>query len=153
MGHIDEMLVTNLEATKVVAQRLDAQAIKRDALPSAITAGAHTITIAEIKNGILRMDPTAARDFTAPTAALAVAGVVGCQVGDSLDFHIINQGTAGEDETITVVTASGATLVGFMDVENPVTTHDAFSVGSGMFRLQFTNVTASSEAYDLIRLA
>ena len=77
--------------------------------------------------------------------------LLGCY--DCLDFHIINQGTAGVDETITVVTASGATLVGFMDVENPVTTHDAFSVGSGMFRLQFTNVTASSEAYDLIRLA
>ena len=40
-----------------------------------------------------------------------------------------------------------------LDVENPATTHDAFSVGSGMFRLQFTNVTSGSEAYDLIRLA
>tara|TARA_R100001443_G_scaffold3990_4_gene12042 strand:+ start:888 stop:1325 length:438 start_codon:yes stop_codon:yes gene_type:complete len=145
--------MNNLILESLEVNRVDVALENRPLAATAIASGDHTITIADIQNGILRSDPAAARDFTLPTAALAVAGTPGCNVGDCIDFHIINLGTAGENETITVVTASGATLIGFMDVENSATTHDAFSVGSGMFRLQFTNVTASSEAYDLIRLA
>jgi len=145
---MDELVLNKLEVA-----RLDKLVENRPLAAAAKTAGAYTITIADILNGIIRMDPEAARDFTLPLATLAVAGVSGAKVGDSIDFHVINLGTAGVDETITLVTATGATLIGFMDVENSATTHDAFSVGSSMFRLQFTNVTSGSEAYDLIRLA
>ena len=138
---------------KLEVGRLDKHLENRPLAAAAKTAGAYTITIADVHNGIIRMDPTAARDFTLPLATLAVAGTSGAKIGDCIDFHIINLGTAGVDETITVVTATGATLIGFMDVENSATTHDAFSVGSGMFRLQFTGVASGSEAYDLIRLA
>jgi len=92
MGHFDKLVATNVQA-----QQLDAEYVKREALPDALSAGAHTVTIAEIRNGILRMDPTADRAFTGPTAALAVAGCPGCAVGDSIDFTIINTGTAGAD--------------------------------------------------------
>jgi len=158
MGHFDNVRAVNLFGETVTVndadtRQLSVDYVKREAVPAALTAGAHTITIAEIKNGVLRMDPEAARDFTLPTAELAVAGCPGCVVGDSIDFCIINEGTAGADETISVVTAAGATLIGNMDVENPESTHDAFSSGSGLFRLQFTNVTDSSESYTLLRLA
>ena len=99
------------------------------------------------------MDPTADRAFTGPTAALAVAGCPGCAVGDSIDFTIINTGTAGADEIITLSAGSSGTLVGSGAVLTPDPTDAAFSSGSGLFRLQFTNVTASSEAYNLIRIA
>ena len=145
---MNDLILQNLEVG-----RLDKRLETRPLAAAAKTAGAYLITIADVHNGIIRMDPAAARDFTLPTAALAVAGSPGAEIGDSIDFHIINLGSVGGDETITVVTATGATLIGFMGVENPAATHDAFSIGSSMFRLQFTNVTADAEAYDLIRLA
>lgn len=113
----------------------------------------HTLTIAELLTGVAAFDGTAARNLVSPTAALAVAGVSGVSVGDCIDFSVINTGTAGADETLSVTAGTGATLVGFMDVENPATTHDAFSSGSGLFRIRFTNVTGGSEAYTIYRLA
>ncbi|VVU94771.1 hypothetical protein CPAV1605_496 [seawater metagenome] len=118
-----------------------------------IGTGAQTLTIAQILTGIILCDPTAAATHTTPTAALTVAGVTGVAVGDTIDFHLLNTGTAGEDETITVAAGTGVTLVGFADVENSVTTHDAFSVGSSHWRIRFTNVTSGSEAYTIYRLA
>jgi hypothetical protein len=117
-----------------------------------VSSGAYLVTIADILQGIIVTDPAAAVDFTMPTAALAVAGVAGVKVGDCIDFSIINIGTGGEDETITVVAGANSTAVGFLDIENAVTTHDAFSVGSSMWRIRFTAVTGT-ETYHLYRLA
>ena len=103
-------------------------------------------------------DPNgSARTVTTPTAALMVAemklysGDGSCSVGDGFEFSFINTGTAGEDETYTMTAGSGFTVVGFADVENPATTHDAFSVGSSLWRVHATNVTSGSEACDIIR--
>jgi|TARA_R110000787_G_scaffold285472_1_gene401350 hypothetical protein len=117
------------------------------------TAGALTVTIAMILEGFVVMDPTADRAFTLTTAALAVAGVTGVAVGDSIDFSIINTGTGSEDEIVTLAAGTGGTLVGSGAVltSNPV--DDAFSSGSGLFRLRFTNVTAGAEAITCYRLA
>tara|TARA_R100000458_G_scaffold24846_1_gene22370 strand:- start:482 stop:943 length:462 start_codon:yes stop_codon:yes gene_type:complete len=105
-------------------------------------------------------DPNgSARTVTTPTAALMVAEIKEwssdgtCNVGDGFEFSFINTGTAGEDETYTMTAGSGFTVVGFADVENPVTTHDAFSVGSSLWRVHVTNATSGSEACDIIRLA
>ena len=117
-----------------------------------VASGAYLVTIADILQGIIVTDPAAAVDFTMPTAALAVAGVAGVKVGDCIDFSIINLGTAGVDETISVVAGANSTAVGFLDVENAFTTHDAFSVGSSMWRIRFTAVTGT-ETYHLYRLA
>ena len=119
---------------------------------AAIGTGAQTITIAEILTGILEEDPEGAATWTMPTAALAVAGCAGCQVGDHIDFAIINSATTTVDEPITVAAGSGGTLVGYAVVEaNAVTGEE--NGGSSLWRLRFTNVTASSEAYSLYRMA
>ena len=75
------------------------------------------------------------------------------KIGDTFDFRVINIGTASDDEIITVATGTDGTLVGSGAVltANPV--DDAFSSGSGHFRLRFTNVTSSSETYTVYRLA
>ena len=52
-----------------------------------------------------------------------------------------------------MVAGTGYTLIGFADVENPFTTHDAFSVGSSLWAVQITNNVSGSEACDIIRLA
>ena len=104
-------------------------------------------------------DPAAARTITTPTAALIVAAIKvkasdsKCSAGDTFQFSFINLGSVGVDETCTMTAGTGCTVVGFADIENPVTTHDAFSVGSSLWAVQVTNALSGSEAVDVIRLA
>ena len=120
---------------------------------AATLADNKTLTIAEILTGLYAADGEAARNLVSPTAALAVAGVSGVSVGDCIDFSVINTGTTGADETLTVTAGTGATLVGFMEVATPDGATDAEYSGSGLFRIRFTNVTGGSEAYTVYRLA
>jgi hypothetical protein len=48
---------------------------------------------------------------------------------------------------------TGVTVVGFADIENPFTTHDAFSVGSSLWGVHVTNAASGSEAISIVRLA
>ena len=108
-----------------------------------------------LENAAIAGDPNgSARTVTTPTAALMITAIetysgTAAEVGDGFEFSFINTGTAGIDETITVVVGTGVTLIGFSDVENPFTTHDAFSVGSSLWRVQKT----AAAACDIIRLA
>jgi len=121
--------------------------------PTAVAAGAYTITIADILTGIMTSDPTADRAWTLPTAVLAVAGVTGVVVGDCIDFAVINTGTASADEIITLAAGTGGTLVGSGAVLTANAVDNAFSSGSGLFRIRFTGVASGSEAFVCYRLA
>ena len=145
--------MNELVLKKLEVGRLDKNLVHRPSVPATLTAGAHTVTIAEIRNEIIQMDPAADRAFTLSTAALAVAGTPGCKVDDTLDFVIINTGTAGADEIITLAAGTGGTLVGSGAVLTSDPVNDTFSSGSGLFRLYFDNVTAESEAITVYRLA
>lgn len=145
--------MNELVLNKLEVGRIESTLTQRPTPAAAIAAGAHTVTIANIKNGILRMDPAADVAFTLTTAALAVAGTEGVKVGDTLDFSIINIGTAGADEIITLAAGTNGTLVGSGAVLTSDPVDDAFSSGSGLFRLQFDNVTAGAEAISCYRLA
>ena len=48
---------------------------------------------------------------------------------------------------------TGYTIIGFADVENSATTHDAFSVGSSLWAVRVDNATSGSEACSIVRLA
>ena len=104
-------------------------------------------------------DPAAARNITTPTAALIVAAMKvkasdsKCVTGDTFQWCFVNAGTAGEDESCTMVAGTGVTLVGGVVIENYAATHDAFSSGSGLFAVHVTNAASGSEAVSLIRLA
>ena len=126
---------------------------KWPAATSDLGSGSKTYTIAQILTGVILCDPTADAAHTLPTAALAVAGVDGAQIGDCIDFAVINTGTASEDEIITVAADTGGTLVGSGAVltANPV--DNAFSSGSGLFRIRFTGVASGSEAFVCYRIA
>jgi len=108
-----------------------------------------------LEHAAIAGDPNgSARTVTTPTAALMITAIEKysggtAEVGDGFEFSFINTGTAGEDETYTMTAGTGFTVVGFADVENPVTTHDAFSVGSSLWRVQKTG----SATCDIIRLA
>tara|TARA_R100001015_G_C4574655_1_gene132121 strand:+ start:135 stop:665 length:531 start_codon:yes stop_codon:yes gene_type:complete len=111
-----------------------------------------TLTIAQLLTGVIEEDPEGAANWTLPTAALAVAGVDGVQVGDCIDFCLINAATTGADEIVTVVMGSNGTAVGNMSIAAPNITEDQENVGSGLFRLRFTAVTGT-ETYTCYRLA
>ena len=108
-----------------------------------------TITITELKTGILYDDPVGAGTWTLPTATLLVAGLPGYVVGDCLDFSVINDATTGADEIITMAVGTGGTAAGNMLVAAPNVTEDQENAGSGMFRIRIT----SSTAYTCYRLA
>ena len=145
---MNELILSKLEVG-----RLDKNLVHRPAVPAAISAEVHTLTIAEIRNEIIQMDPAADLAWTLSTAALAVAGSPGCKVDDTLDFVIINTGTGGADEIITLAAGTGGTLVGSGAVLTANAVDDAFCSGSGLFRLYFDNVTADSEAITVYRIA
>ena len=145
---MNELILSKLEVG-----RLDKNLVHRPAVPAALTAAAHTLTIAEIRDEIIQMDPTADKAWTLSTAALAVAGTPGCKVDDTLDFVIINTGTANADEIITLAAGTGGTLVGSGAVCTANAVNDAMSTGSGLFRLYFDNVTEGSEAITVYRIS
>jgi len=113
-----------------------------------MAATGHTLTIAELKHGILHCDPTADRAWVLPTATLLLAGLPGYAVGDCIEFSVINTGTATADEIITLTAGSGGTLVGYGGVlTSGVAVGDGS--GSGFFRIRVD----SSTAYTCYRLA
>ncbi|MCK4340284.1 MAG: hypothetical protein KAY37_01000 [Phycisphaerae bacterium] len=95
-----------------------------------------TLTIAELLTKIIDGTPTGAATYTLPTAALLVAGIIDCKVGDSFEF-LVNNKSSGAN-TITVAAGSGGTADGTLTVAQNVIR---------AFRIIVTNVTGSSEAY------
>ena len=116
------------------------------------SAGAIAVTVAMIMKGIITMDPAADRAWTLPTPTLLQAGWEGCQVGDCIDFSIINTGTASADEIITLAGVTSATLVGSGAVLTANAVDDAFSSGSGLFRIRITAITGTL-TYHCYRIA
>jgi hypothetical protein len=100
-----------------------------------------TILIAELKTQIIQgPDLSEATTYTLDTAANIIAGFTGCSVGDSFDFYIINtDGTYA----ITISGGTGGTITGNAVVATNTSAH---------YRIRFTNVTSSSEAYTVYRL-
>ena len=119
---------------------------------TAESASALTVTVAMILTGVISMDPAEDLAWTLPTAALLVAGWDGCQIGDCIDFSVINIGTASEDEIITLSAGSDGTLVGSGAVLTANAVDNAFSQGSGLFRIRITAITGDG-SYHVYRLA
>lgn len=106
------------------------------------TAGNRTWTAAEILTGIIvRATAGASRSDTLPTAALLVAAVPGAQVGDTIEFMLVNGASAAE--TITVNAGAG----GGFDANQPAGTRVLAQNVTKMINIRLTNVTPASEAY------
>lgn len=108
------------------------------------TAGAVTLTAAEVLGGAIVADPNGAgRTYTFPTAALLVAAIPGAKVGDVVSCLITNGADAAE--TITLQEGTGGTWDSNQTASSRVIPQNAQKT----VRLRLTNVTASSEAYTL----
>jgi hypothetical protein len=109
---------------------------------------AATLTVAQVRTGMLVQTPSTGRTLTLPTAALMKTFL--SSVGASCDLVVINLGA--DTNHITIAQGSGGSLVGSGVVRDASTTTNSDS-GSGVFRIRMTNVTASSEAYIVYRIA
>lgn len=113
--------------------------------PSAMADAAATLTIAQVKSGLLTMTPSAARILTLPTATSMVTYLK--NIGDSADLTIINLGA--DTMHITLAAGTGGSVVGLAVVRDSDPTAASAS-GSGTFRIRVTGVT--SPAYVAYRL-
>lgn len=88
---------------------------KKTTVTTDSTAGALTYTAAQLLGGLILRDPNGgARSDVTPTAALIVAAIDNCAIGDSFEFTIRNTADAGE--TITVTAGTDVTLSGTMTI-------------------------------------
>lgn len=105
------------------------------------TVGNATLTIAQLLTGLIERDPNGgSRTDTLPTAALLVAGVPGCRVGDMIRCDIINCADAAE--TITLAAGTGGAFG-----TQPAASLAIAQNGAKQLQIRVTNVTAASEAY------
>lgn len=101
------------------------------------TAGAVTLTAAQLLGGLILRDPNGAgRSDVFPTAALLVAAIPGATIGTS--FNVTIRNTADAAETITMTAGTGCTISGTATIAQN---------NSKTFLIRLTGVTAGSEAY------
>ncbi len=97
--------------------------------------GAHTLTTAEIIEGIVDGTPTGNRAITTPTAA-EIISALGTQsgVGQCFELTIVNKATSTHKFTLTA--GSGVTIVGEPDVT-------ADSSGTFIFRVSSSTAVSA----------
>lgn len=127
---------------RVVRNARVTQLLQSQGTPTSInTAGATTLTIAQLLTGIITIDCNGAgRTVTLPTAALLVAGINGCEVGDTIGFRISNGSDAAETITLAEGTGGGWDA-NFLAAKTIVQNAWADII------IRVTNVTSGAEAY------
>lgn len=106
------------------------------------TAGAATLTVAQLKAGLILRDPAGGnRSDVTPTAALIVAAFKDAHVGKR--FRVVIRNTADAAETITLTGGDGVTISGTATIAQN---------NSKEFLGVITNATEGSEAVTLYSL-
>lgn len=122
--------------------RLQSLSFPLIAVSTLTTAGALTLTTAQVLGGLILRDTSGAnRTDTMPTASDLLDSIQGAMVGTAFEFTIRN--TADAAETITVAAGTGGTTSGTMTIAQN---------NSKRFAVVFTNVTSGSEAYTIYSL-
>jgi hypothetical protein len=115
------------------------------AFTSINTAGAVTLTAAQLLTGLIVADPNGAgRTYTFPTAALLVAAMLAaghCQVGSTLSCLIVNGADAAE--TITLAAGAG----GAFDANQTAASRVIPQNSQKEVRVRITNIGGGTEAY------
>ncbi len=121
--------------------------------PSSMTDASQTATATQLISGIMYMTATANRTITLPAAASLVSTLSGVAVNDSFEFTVVQNGTGLLDPIITLAMGTGGSSIGSMIIAPATNTLVVYRTsGCGRFRLRFTNVTTSSEAYEVYRV-
>jgi hypothetical protein len=111
---------------------------------AALADAAATLTAAQVLGGEAAITPTAARAITLPAAADLLALIPNAVVGTTIQFAILNLAAATHAVTMTAsATITNGGRAGDFTVAAATT---------ALYRIRFTNVTASSEAAVLVRV-
>ncbi|ARF08685.1 hypothetical protein Catovirus_1_735 [Catovirus CTV1] len=144
----------NNSGTRIFQRYGTAGIIRNQEAETTLSDANSTISMADLLKNIFKITPTVDRTITLPTASAAVGGISGVQVGDSIDFTIINLSSATDEASVIISPGSGGSIVGYDTVNsytNNVGTY--FSSGSGLFRMRFTNVSNGTESYVVYRIS
>jgi hypothetical protein len=109
-------------------------------VPSSYAAGA-TLTTGDMLGGIVVMNGTGGVTATLPTAALLVAAIPKCKVGDSVEVLITNGATTSG--AITIAAGTG----GSFDTNQGSGSQTILFGNSKYITCRVTNTTAGSQAY------
>ena len=120
--------------------------IKYQGAPHNTDDGTTAISAANILTGIVTCTPTADRSKSFDTASNLVSGLSLLVNGDSFDFSVINLATDGTSFITLTDSAdsSNVTLVGSMIISAQDSAEDAFTSGTGRFRIRRTGSGAVS---------
>ena len=139
--------------------RLDAFIYKSAAATDGPTGATATLTAAQLFGYTLSNNPGAAQTLTTRTAVQIIADLLSVKghtaaVSDSFDLTIINRATT-DTYDITLAGGTGVTTTngGSMVVYTPSGTAANESSGSGTFRFTITNITSTTEAISITRIA
>jgi hypothetical protein len=145
LSHIFNQFISEKADTKASPEIVltPTRVLSADGTPASVaTAGAATITAAQIMAGIYVRDCAGAgRTDTLDTAAALVAAIPGAAVGMVVSLLVIN----GSDAAETLTLAAGAG--GAFDANQTATSRVIPQNASKTIRVRLTNVTPASEAY------
>ena len=117
--------------------------IKYQGEPANTDDGTAVVTAANILTGIVTCTPTADRSKATDTASNLISGLSLHVDNDAFDFSVINLATDGTS-FITFTGGTGVTLVGSAIVSAQDAAEDAFTSGTGRFRIRRTGSSAVS---------
>ncbi len=141
-------------STKLIHRYGTGGRTKTQLAPVSYSNGNQSASLSDLLAGFMYMTPTANRTVTLPSASTIVSGLSGVAVNDSFDFTITNLTTSLGDPLITVVLGTGGTSIGRLSIAPATGLLVAYQTsGCGTFKLRVTNITASSEAYEVYRIA
>ncbi len=144
----------NTGATRIFEKWGTGGYISYQPAPIALADAAATVTIANLLVGLLTISPTADRNITLPTAALAVAGISTVSVDDCIDFRIMHLSTGVADPVINVLMGAGGAAVGNMSIYPSANNAGTYNYsGTATFRMRFTNVGSGTETYSIYRIS
>lgn len=121
---------------RTLGQAADKSAAKQQKANTLANAAGQTLTTGQMLGGLLLRSGAAGVSDTTPLASALVAALTNAAVGDIVDLIIRNNNTG----TLTIVAGTGVTLEGTTTIP---------TVNTRRYALEFTNVTAGSEAVTL----
>lgn len=143
----------NTSGSRIFTRHGSGGRYKSQPAPTSVSDSNNAISVGALLTGILTGTPTADRTQTLPNASTIVSSISGIAVDDSFDFHFINKSTTDDAEWL-IAMGTGGTMEGANNVAPKFDFIITYKTsGTGWFRLRMTNVTASSEAYTVYRLA
>ena len=103
--------------------------------------GVETMTAAEVLTGLLVADTQDAQTWTTPTAALLNAAIPGIEVGNFIEFTVVNYG----DSTLTIGLGTGVTRT---TIATKVGSLAIATLTAHRYRLECTGVLANGSTAD-----